>query len=46
MKRNRKDKIYSIIGRAVTYLTGYVLVLMVSMKITLYVVTECITTIK
>lgn len=42
----KKNKIYELIGRAVTYVAGYVGILAISVNLLSYIVTNCITTIR
>lgn len=44
IKNNRKNKIYLIIGRISTYIFLYGLSINISLKILLYIVNNCITT--
>lgn len=44
IKNNRKNKIYSIIGRITTYFIIWGLLVNISLKILLYIVNNCITT--
>lgn len=46
MKKTRKEKIYSTIGRVVTYIAGWVLLSGVLINALVYVVCNCCTTIK
>ena len=46
MKKINKNKVYELIGRAVTYLVGYVIVESAFIASALYVVNNCITTIR
>lgn len=41
-----KNKIYKFIGQAVTYIIGYLAVEAVAMQAGLYIINNCITTIK
>lgn len=41
-----KDKIYKFIGQAVTYIIGYLIVEAVAMQASLYIINNCITTIR
>jgi len=42
----KKHKIYELIGRAVVYATGYIATVAISLNVLVYIVTECVTTIK
>jgi len=42
----KKQKIYELIGRAVTYIAGYVVISAVTLQVLVYIVCNCITTIK
>jgi len=44
IKNNRKNKIYLIIGRITTYIFLYGISINISLKILLYIVNNCITT--
>lgn len=44
IKNNRKNKIYLIIGRIATYIFLYGISINISLKILLYIVNNCITT--
>ena len=44
IKNNRKNKIYLIIGRIATYIFIWGLLVNISLKILLYIVNNCITT--
>lgn len=46
MKKTRVNKIYELIGRAVTYVAGYVIISALSLQALVYVVCNCCTTIR
>lgn len=46
IKNNRKNKIFLIIGRITTYIFLYCLSININLKILLYIVNNCITTLK
>lgn len=46
MKKQKKDKIYSLIGRAVVRLAGWILLESVTVGAIVYVVCNCCTTIR
>lgn len=42
----KKHKIYELIGRAVVYAAGYVGIVAISLNVLVYIVDNCITTLK
>ena len=43
MKKLDKNKVYALIGRAVTYLAGIVLLNIINYNLAIYVLDKCIT---